>query len=78
MFATLLGVMHHHNDLKQHNDCKICTIQASIANADTPVDVVYLTQLDVFHEAIFTQLFHSRDEVLLSTIHARAPPLFSC
>ena len=54
--STLLGSMHHHNDLKQHNDCKICTIKASMSNADTPVDVLYVTQLDIFHEAIIKQL----------------------
>ena len=48
--------MHHHNDLKQHSDCKICTIKAGMANADTPVDVVYVSELEIFHEAIVAEL----------------------
>ncbi|WP_297483572.1 hypothetical protein [Sulfurimonas sp.] len=77
LVATLLGSMHHHNDLKQHNDCKICIIHASMANADTPVDIIYVSQLDIFHEAIIKQLvsFHSTE--FINPLNARAPPHFS-
>ncbi|MEN4053698.1 MULTISPECIES: hypothetical protein [Sulfurimonas] len=77
VLATLMGTMHHHNDLKQHSDCQICTIQSSIAHADTPVDVVYLTQLDIYRESIVTQLTTLHDKQSENPLHARAPPFFS-
>ena len=77
LVATLLGGMHHHNDLKQHSDCKICTIQSSMANADTPVDVVYVSQLDIFHEVIVTQLKNLTTKKVFNPLNARAPPHFS-
>ena len=77
LVATLLGGMHHHNDLKQHSDCKICTIQSSMANADTPVDVVCVSQLDIFHEAIVTQLKNLTTKKVFNPLNARAPPHFS-
>jgi len=77
VIATLLGSMHHHNDLKQHNDCKICTIQSNIANADTPVERLYLTQLDIFSESILTQLISIQTAQVNSSLYARAPPFFS-
>jgi len=77
LLATLLGEMHHHNDLKQHNDCKICAIQASMANADTPVDVVYVTKIDIFHEAISKQLTNLHALKLTNPLNARAPPHLS-
>jgi len=75
--ATLMGVLHHHNDLKQHNDCKICTVQSSLAHADTPVDVVYLTRLDLFSESIVTKLTDLHSKLQKNSLNARAPPLFS-
>jgi len=77
MVATLMGVLHHHNDLKQHSDCKICTVQSSIANADTPVDVVYLTKLDIYIEFISTELTNLHSKVQQNSLNARAPPFFS-
>ena len=77
IFATLLGAMHHHNDLKQHNNCQICTIQVNIANADTPVDVVYLTQLDIYSESIVSELKNLHAQKPTTHFFPRAPPLFS-
>jgi flagellar basal body rod protein FlgB len=77
MFATLLGAMHHHNDLKQHNNCQVCTIQANIANADTPVDVVYLTQLDIYSESIVAELKNLHAQKPTTHLFPRAPPFFS-
>ncbi len=77
LMATLLSGMHHHNDLKQHSDCQICTIQSSMANADTPVDVVYVSKLDIFHEAIVTQLENLTTKKCFNPLNARAPPHFS-
>jgi len=77
LVATLFGEMHHHNDLKQHNDCKICIIHASMAHVDTPVDVLYVTQLDIFHEAIVKQLTNLHSLKLTNPLNARAPPHLS-
>ena len=77
VLASLLGSMHHHNDLKQHNDCQICTIQSSLSHADTPVDTLYLTHITLKAEtpvAILTNLVASATHIALK---ARAPPQFS-
>jgi len=75
--ATLMGVLHHHDDLKQHSDCQICTVQSSIANADTPVDIVYFTKLDIFTESIVTALINLHTQAQRNSLNARAPPSFS-
>jgi len=72
-----MGVFHHHNDLKQHPDCKICTLQSSIANADTPVDVVYLSQLDIASESIVVKLINLHSKKTKNYFNARAPPKIS-
>ena len=72
-----MGVFHHHNDLKQHNDCKICTVQASIANADTPVDTLYLTKLDLVHEGVVGSLTSLHVKKIHNHLKARAPPKIS-
>ena len=72
-----MGVFHHHNDLKQHNDCKICMLQSSIANADTPVDAVYITNLDLYHESIVTPLQNLHVRKISYQFQARAPPYIS-
>ena len=77
ILATLVGVFHHHDDLKQHNDCQICLLQSNIANADTPVDVVYLSQLDIAHEAIVVKLANLHGKRIKNTLNARAPPHIS-
>ena len=72
-----MGVLHHHNDLKQHNDCKICTIQSSIANADTPVDTIYITNLEIFSESIVTTFASLHVHKIYNCVKARAPPKIS-
>jgi len=74
MIATFMGVFHHHNDLKQHNNCQICALQSSIANADTPRDIVYITTLDLFHESIITPLQNRHVRKTFNQLQARAPP----
>jgi hypothetical protein len=77
LLATLLGVFHHHDDLKQHNSCQICTLQARIANADTPVAVIYLSDITLVSESIITPLHDLHSKALIRTLHQRAPPFFS-
>ena len=77
VLATMLGAVHHHNDLKQHSDCKICTVHSNFVHADTPVDVVYLTQLDIYSESIITKLITLHAKAEKNSLYARAPPFFS-
>ncbi|QOP42497.1 hypothetical protein FJR45_00405 [Sulfurimonas sediminis] len=77
IIATFMGVFHHHNDLKQHNDCKICTVQSSLSHADTPVAVDYLTELEILRESIITPLILLHVKQIYTTLYARAPPKIS-
>jgi hypothetical protein len=77
ILATFMGVFHHHDDLKQHNNCQICTLQASIANADTPVATVYLSKIDTYSESILTKLVSLHSVQTQQNFHIRAPPFFS-
>ena len=74
VLATFMGVLHHHDDFKVHNDCQICTIQSSIADADTPVEVLYFTQLNIASKSTvkIPKTLHSK--TLTNTLKARAPP----
>ncbi len=72
-----MGVFHHHNDLKQHNDCKICTVQSSLAHADTPVAVQYLTNLEFYNESIISPLVSLHVRQVYNHLQARAPPKIS-
>ena len=74
LVATLMGVMHHHNDLKSHTDCQICTISTSVTDIDTPSDVVYLTPLTLQHAATLSQLPIFTSKHTDSLNNARAPP----
>jgi len=77
MLATLLGSMHHHNDLKQHNNCQICTLQSSLSHADTPVDTLYLSDIRIVSEAIIADLSHLIANPTQILLRSRAPPKFS-
>jgi phosphatidylserine decarboxylase len=77
VLATLIGVFHHHGDLKQHNDCKICTIQSSIADADTPVDMVYISKIDISSQAVIINPANLHEYKKLFTLNSRAPPKIS-
>ena len=77
ILATFMGVFHHHSDLKQHNDCKICTVQSSLAHADTPVDAHYLTYIEIFTESILTPLASLHVKQVYNFIQARAPQKIS-
>jgi len=77
VIATLLSVLHHHNDLKQHSDCQICTVQSNITNADTPIQPLYITQLDLHQESVLGTYFTPYYIKTTSTLHPRAPPFFS-
>lgn len=77
ILATFTGFLHQHTDLMQHNDCKICTIQNTLLNADTPTSVVYITMLDIQPQAIINSPLVFISKKKYYTFSARAPPLFS-
>ena len=74
LVSTLMGAMHHHNDLKSHSDCQICSISSSVTDIDTPSDVVYLTALTLVHEATLSQLPIFTSKHIGSHNNPRAPP----
>ena len=76
IISTLVGIFHHHNDLKQHSDCKICVVKSNITDIDTPSEVKYFTKLDIISEYIVAKLinFHIRNPK--NPLQARAPPFF--
>jgi|FLOH01.1.fsa_nt_gi hypothetical protein len=77
VLATLLGVFHHHDELTPHNDCQICTIQSSIADADTPSETSYLSKIELFSDTAISKfpVLHVCQQSIL--LKARAPPFFS-
>ena len=75
--ATLLSSMHQHNDFKPHTDCQICTLQHNFSNGDTPTEALYLQEIANFSSPIIAELFSLHVSTLLTTLNARAPPLFS-
>lgn len=75
--ASLIGVFHHHNNLQAHSDCQICTIQSSIADADTPVQTFYLSTLKHISESTLTPLFSLIQKKNTHSLQARAPPHIS-
>ncbi len=77
ILAMFMGAFHHHNDLKQHNDCQICTVQTNIANGDLPTDVMYLTKLEIVRESVTTKFASIHTNKLQNHLNARAPPKIS-
>jgi len=77
VLATFMGVLHHHHDLKPHNDCQICTIQSNLESADTPTETLYISEIDLYSESILTPLCAFIDTQTYSTLNARAPPKIS-
>ncbi len=74
ILSTMLGILHHHDDLKIHNDCQICTIQSNLLSADTPPDVNYLSEIDFVSESTIGNLFNLVTIEKQTYLHARAPP----
>ena len=77
LISTFMGVFHHHDNLKQHNDCQICIIQSNISDIDTPVDVFYLNSLNKYSQKSISKLFNLHINLVTTTFKARAPPKIS-
>ncbi|MFA5454527.1 MAG: hypothetical protein WC272_04310 [Sulfurimonas sp.] len=76
LLATFMGVLHHHNDLKIHADCSICTIQSNLADADVPI-LFTLAEIQNFFIQIYSPQESICDFSVNSTYLSRAPPKLS-
>ncbi len=74
LLASFMESFHHHHDGLQHSDCQICSIAASIADADTPVEVHYLSELFLQSEATLAPLQNSIVASVQDHYKSRAPP----
>lgn len=76
LLATFAGVLHHHNDLRTHSDCSICTIQSNLVDTDVPKTFT-LVQI----QNIIVQIYKPQDSIydfsVNSTYLSRAPPILS-
>ncbi len=74
--ATLLGVLHHHDDLKPHNDCPICVLQSNLSSGDMPQETPLLTvenlPVDIAASPVILKI-SSRP----TRLSARSPPYLS-
>ncbi len=77
LLATLLGALHHHDDLKQHNDCKICLVKSTLSHADTPDTAVVLPPVDFLSAPVPGRLTVTVIARIPTSLQARAPPKFS-
>ncbi len=77
VIAIFMGAFHHHNDMQEHSDCQICTIQNNLIDIDTPNTVSYLTSFSIQSEAVVANLKNFQLQEKILTFSARAPPLFS-
>ena len=41
LISVITGSLHHHSDLKQHNDCKVCVVKNSVQESDTPPEYTF-------------------------------------
>ena len=77
IFSILLSTLHFHNDLKDHSDCQICTIQSTLSSADVPTDVSYITLFSIASEATVSTFKKQCIKELNLSVDTRAPPQFS-
>ena len=77
ILATFMGSFHYHNDIQEHTDCQICTVQHNVSDIDTPADVNYLTLLSIKSESILTCLDTFSIQKRFFHFSARAPPFYT-
>jgi hypothetical protein len=75
VFTTLLSATHHHNDLKKHTDCQICTLSFSLEHQDSVDTPSYVPTLYSSKE-ITVAYFVSYTFELIFPHNSRAPPSF--
>ena len=73
-FSILLGTAHHHNDLKQHNECQICQINSNLSVGDTPSEASTAWLLENKNETPQTNLTSQITKQLPNHYQTRAPP----
>jgi len=76
-FATIIGALHHHHDLKTHPECKICVMQSNIIDIDVPIKTIYLTKIDRPSESIILQSKILNLKYIQNQPRPRSPPKFS-
>ncbi|BBG66415.1 hypothetical protein NNO_1712 [Hydrogenimonas sp.] len=72
--VTLFSALHHHNDLKTHNDCPVCVLQSNLSVADTPA-TLSLQEIDAHSDPVVTRFVTLRLSSRPESVFARAPPL---
>jgi hypothetical protein len=72
--SIFLSLTHHHNDLKLHNDCKICILQSDILNSNTPPQTIFLSNIGNFQEEIVADVDIALIQKIKTSLHQRAPP----
>ena len=77
LLASLMGALHHHNDLQKHSDCQICTIQSNIVDIDTPTEILYLTKILLTADVTLTSIPQFVTLHIENQQHSRAPPQLS-
>jgi hypothetical protein len=77
--ATLLSATHHHNDLKKHTECLVCSVNINLQNLDTGKSAELLPSLHIYKETPQSPLFKGEEKELHLSYRSRAPPqiLFS-
>jgi hypothetical protein len=75
--ATLMGSMHHHDDMRTHTDCKVCMVQQNIVDIDTPIEIDYLTLFSRVSESTLVNLQILHIQKVNLAFSARAPPFYS-
>jgi len=73
-FSIFLGAAHHHNDLKQHNECQICQINSNLSVGDTPSETTTAYLLETKKETPKTTFTSQITKQLPNHYQTRAPP----
>ena len=74
LFVTSLGIsQHHHDDLREHDDCQVCVLASTVATPpDAPVAPVVFLQTEILEHSSTPVLI---PQVLGQIYQARAPPV---
>jgi hypothetical protein len=76
LFTTLLSATHHHNDLKKHADCQVCTLSFSFEHQDSVATPSYVPTLYSSKEITAAYALPYSLQLIFS-YNSRAPPQFS-
>ncbi len=74
LLGTLLGLFHHHHDLKPHPNCSVCLLKHNLAHGDLTA-AVELPATDTIVETPLGDPVERICAQILTLPPARAPPL---